>query len=157
VIEWIAIGGATIWAMSKQRAAQVLDDTNNSYVTVYSGLVRHFAQAISRQEGFGIPGAVPTTANNPGDLCDPTGALFGLPLMGSESIVVFPDAASGWDALYRQIQLIADGRSSVYTLNMTIADMANHYAPIPDPATWANNVAGFLGVTPDTPLALVLT
>lgn len=157
MIEWIVIGGATLWAFSKQRTAQEIDDTSSSAVTLYTPSVRHFAQAIARAEGYGVVGAVPTNANNPGDLCDPTGALFGLPTMGNESIVVFPDPASGWDALYRQLQLIADGRSSVYTLDMSIADMALHYAPTPDPMTWASNVAAFAGVTPDTPLSLVLS
>jgi hypothetical protein len=158
MIEWIVLGSGAVWlwAKSSSSSTQQLDDSSQTIVTQYSTGVRSFAQAIARAEGFGIVGSLPTTANNPGSLTDPTGSIFGLPTLGTESLVQFPTPASGWDALYRQLQLIADGQSAVYTIDLTIAQMAQRYAPN-DPTTWAGNVAAFAGYTPDTPLSMVLT
>jgi hypothetical protein len=114
-------------------------------------LVR-LAQAISRAEGYGIAGAIPTLANNPGNLVIPgwTGAT-----LGAERISVFESAEIGWQRLYKQIELIISGRSRVYTLDDTIYSMGGRWAPH-DPLTWANNVAAALGVAPEMTLRALL-
>lgn len=157
MIEWIAIGGLVAWALRAQTTAQELDDVDaidNEPMMTFSNGVRLLAKAIARQEGFGVPGAAPTRNHNPGDL---TGTRWTGVVSGAENLAVFATDADGWDALHRQLQLIADGRSGVYSRQMTIAQMAEHYAPKPNPAVWAANVAAFAGFTPDTTLDTVFS
>jgi hypothetical protein len=132
------------------------DDVNDQPPTVGAG-VRDLAQAIAHAEGFGVAGAIPTRANNPGDLVIPgwTGGS-----LGAESISVFANAGDGWAALYAQLQRIIDGRSSVYTLDDTFGEFADHWTGT-DVSAWTSNVLGYLvtmgyGVTIDTPIAAVL-
>jgi hypothetical protein len=104
------------------------------------------AQAIAWAEGFGKPGAVPTTANNPGDLkVGDVGS--GTTASG---ITVFPDAQSGWDALNSQVAKMLNGSSNFYTPDNTIAQAGQTYAA-GDP-NWAKHVASYLGVDPNTTL-----
>lgn len=110
--------------------------------TSYPERLKNFARAIASAEGYGVPGAIPTVANNPGDL-----KLGGDTLNG---ISVFANAEEGWSKLYRQIALIVNGSSSYYNLDMSIAEMGSIYAN-GDPA-WARNVAGYLGVSTDAQL-----
>jgi hypothetical protein len=121
---------------------------SNGNSSAYSSQLVSFAQAISVAEGFGIAGAIPTTANNPGDL-----ELGGNVING---VTVFGSVNDGWNALYNQLQLIVNGNSGVYNLNMTISDMAYSWTATEQDA-WAENVSTELGVTPDTPLSQVLS
>lgn len=155
MIEWIALGGLAVWAATSQGAAtQQLDDIStidgDAMVTFGAGVVL-FAKSIGRQEGFGVPGARPTRNHNPGNL---TGRMW-TGRVDAQGFAVFASDADGWDALYRQLQLIANGRSHVYTPQMTIAQMAAKYSPKPDPMTWADNVSAFSGFTPETTLDTV--
>jgi hypothetical protein len=111
------------------------------------------AQAIATAEGYGVDGAIPTLANNPGDLVIPgwTGQTI-----GSEGIAVFSTPAEGWARLGHQLTLISSGASRVYQRSMTIADMANKWAPGAQAAGWAANVANSLGVTTDTTVDSIL-
>lgn len=109
--------------------------------TVYPEPIKRFARAIASAEGFGLSGAIPTIAHNPGDLKPPG---WDGPTLGS-GIAVFNDDASGWNALYKQLWLILTGASSYYNLDMSIADMGNTWAPAQGDS-WAQNVARFLGV-----------
>jgi hypothetical protein len=106
----------------------------------YSDAIKRLASAIAFAEGFGIPGAIPTRANNPGDLVIPgwTGGQ-----LGAEKISVFESPAEGWNRLYRQLWLIQSGKSSVYTVNMTIAQMAARWTAT-EPNHWASNVVSYL-------------
>lgn len=155
MIEWIVLGGLAAWAATAQTAAtQQLDDVStidgDPMVTFGAGVVV-FAQSIARQEGFGVPGARPTRNHNPGNL---TGRMW-TGQVDAQGFAIFATDAQGWDALYRQLQLIANGRSRVYSPQMTIAQMAAKYSPKPDPTTWADNVSAFAGFTPDTTLDTV--
>jgi len=121
-----------------------------------SNQVTLFAQAIAAAEGFGQQGAIPTSAHNPGDL---TMGDFGdtgnyVVSRGGEKIIVFPDDASGWNALYRKLENIVNGGSHVYNLNITIAQMGALWA---GSQFWAKNVAAALGVSVETPLSNVLS
>lgn len=128
------------------------DGTGVSVVPVYSPAIKRFAEAIATAEGFGVPGAIPTRAHNPGDLKLPA-SLSPLGYLAGHTI--FATDEDGWQALYRQLQLIVDGRSRIYTLSMTIDEMGARYAP-PDPQTWARNVARVLGVPTNVRLRTVL-
>jgi hypothetical protein len=117
----------------------------------YSPGIVAFAKAIARAEGFGVPNAIPTLANNPGDLVLPgwTGEKLG------SGISKFSTINDGWDRLYRQLQLIVNGASVNYTLSDTIQSMAGKYTRT-DPTTWALIVSSELGVSASTPLSEVL-
>jgi hypothetical protein len=78
------------------------------------------AELISKEEGFGIAGTLPTRNNNPGDLRhsihsshkpgDPNG------------IGIIDSVADGWADLERQLQLYANR-------GMTLAEAIAEYAP----------------------------
>lgn len=114
-------------------------------ITPSDGLKR-FADAIARAEGFGIPGAIPTRANNPGDLAR------GGETLGAEKITVYPTLDAGWQALYHQLDLIARGKSAHYTPDFTIADMSAVWTAT-EQSAWAQNVARALGTTVNTPIS----
>lgn len=98
------------------------------------------AFAISKAEGFGVLGAIPTVAHNPGDL-----ALgdTGRGTLGAEKITIFSDETTGWAALEHQLDLIRDRKSHVYTPSMSIGEMAKHWTST-DPGQWALNVCAAL-------------
>lgn len=112
-----------------------------------SGKIQQWAQAIAAAEGFGIPGAVPTTHHNPGDLGPGDTGFPGEWHSGSE-VSQLPDDATGWTMLTRKLVNIVNGNSSVYNINMTFTQFAQHYAG--DWQNWANNVASHLGVSPSS-------
>lgn len=103
-----------------------------------------FAGAISRAEGYGVPGAIPTLANNPGDLA--LGDL-GQGTMG-QGITVFGSAEEGWQALEGQLSKITGGSSAYYSPDMSISQMGQIWAG-GDP-NWANNVSKSLGADPSS-------
>jgi len=119
--------------------------------TSYSEPVKRFALAIANAEGYGIPGAIPTVANNPGDLVLPGWS----PTLGSAGVAVFDSPDYGWFRLHRQLALILSGQSNVYHLDMTIAEMGDRYEADPGNA-WAQNVSAYLNVPVTTKLWAVL-
>lgn len=116
------------------------------------GIVR-MANAIAVAEGYGIDGAIPTRANNPGSLVIPgwTGET-----LGSERISVFSNIAEGFQRLYFQLQIIKDGRSNVYTLSDTIESMGAKWAPLDSTSNWSRNVARQMSVPISTRLSELL-
>lgn len=65
--------------------------------------------AIAKQEGFGKKGTIPTKANNPGaieygDFARKHGATGSIMAAEGKQIAMFPDAATGWAALYELLQ-----------------------------------------------------
>lgn len=145
--------GLWLWWQSRLAGAAVLD----SDMAVldppggYSAKVLAFARAVARAEGFGVAGAVPTRLNNPGDLKASSVASIGRDASGH---LQFANLVDGWTALYRQVQLIIDGHSRNYTLDMTINEMAAKYAE--SNVHWARNVAGALNVPASTRLREIL-
>lgn len=99
------------------------------------------AQAIAKAEGYGVPNAIPTLRNNPGNIKGKDGV-----------IITYPTPDDGWKALYRQVLLMLTGESRFYKPEMTIAEIARIYTGEAQYMNWANNVSRFLGVTPDTRL-----
>lgn len=109
-------------------------------------VVKDIATAISVAEGFGEPNAIPTLANNPGDLADPN-HIFNWPgdtgqRMGSAGIVVFATLTDGWNQLFRQIIAWLNGTSSEVQPSYTIETLGAVYAN--DPTNWPSNVVGAL-------------
>jgi hypothetical protein len=114
-------------------------------------LVKKVAEAIAVAEGYGKPG--PTQqANNPGNLargdvgcgCIQTGGPHGA------LITKYANAAEGWTALTNQVGMMLNGKSHVYSINMSIAEVAQKWCGDPN---WAFNVARCLEVNPLTTLA----
>lgn len=120
-----------------------------------SGKIAAFAVAIAKAEGFYVPNTIPAKSNNPGDLKVPGSAKT-----TPGGITIFESLEDGWSALYHQLEIIVTGRSAVYSLDMTIKQMGDKWAPAADknqPGVWAQNVAAALGVPVTTPLRQVLT
>jgi hypothetical protein len=117
----------------------------------YSEAIRRMARAIAYAEGHGLANAIPTRLNNPGDL-----KASSVPAIGRDDAghLQFATLEDGWLALYRQLYLIVTGRSRVYTLDMTIAEMGARYAE--GSGNWVKNVSARLAMSPDTPLRDVL-
>jgi hypothetical protein len=152
-----ALGLAWLWTRMRPLTATVTTDEyyeTDDYLagsTTYPETLKNFARGIASAEGYGIPGAIPTVAHNPGDLVLPGWA----PTLGSAGIAVFDSADQGWQRLYKQLSLIVRNQSNVYTLDMTIRQMSRRWTTTQqDP--WAENVADYLGVSAETPLYQVL-
>src|SRR5260370_927931 len=73
--------------------------------------ITKFMVAIAEQEGFGVPGAIPTRANNPGDLTKSLGYEITGETLGTAGIAIFVDVPNGWAALEEQLNLIRSGNS----------------------------------------------
>lgn len=118
----------------------------------YTPSIVAFAKAIAKAEGFGVPGAIPTLANNPGDLVIPgwTGEK-----LGSAGISVFSNPNDGWTRLYNELQMIVNGSSSIYSPEDTIDSMAVKWTAT-DPESWALIVSSTLGIPSDTTLQSAL-
>lgn len=70
---------------------------------------------------------------------------------------VFTDPARGWQALYYQVSLYVKGASrSGINLNSTITQLANSYTQTQQ-AAWAQNVADYLGGSPNDKLSTWLS
>lgn len=114
---------------------------------VPSEKVKSIAVAISRAEGFGVVGALPTRTHNPGDL--KLGDL-GNGLVNGKT--VFASDVDGWNALYKQIQLMVSGGSSYYSPTDSWRVIAQTWVGTSDYINWLNTVTGELGVDPDSSL-----
>ncbi len=130
-----------------------MEESNWRQATKHTDL----AEAIAHAEGFGQPGAVPTRANNPGDMKP---VHWTGPVTGAENIAVFSDVGTGWAALEHELDLIRARKSHVYTPSMTIREMAEHWTGT-QRNEWAQNVCDYLSkhgrpATVDTPLKDVL-
>lgn len=108
--------------------------------------VQQIAQAFATAEGGLTPGTFPYRTNNP---CD---------IFAGGSTAGYPTMDAGWQACYNQIGAILNNTSSIYSSDMSISDIASHYAPASagnDPNAWAANVAASLGLSPSDPLTAV--
>lgn len=140
----LAIGGAA--------ALLLVAGNKSAIVGSFGSGVSRLAQAIAKAEGYGLPNAIPTRANNPGNL------KLGAPVLKGTEITQFATAAEGWAALEKQIRLMLTGASAHYKPTMTIAEVGAKWAPSGDNnvvGAWAANVAKFLGVSVSTPLRAV--
>jgi len=102
------------------------------------------AQAIAREEGFGIPGDLPTRNNNPGDLRHAPDETH--PPGEPDAVGSFPTPEDGWAKLERQLSLYSERG---LTVQQMIEDC---YAPPNenDSARYLANVCTWVGCTPQT-------
>jgi hypothetical protein len=68
--------------------------------------VSKLAQLIAKEEGFGIPGTVPTRDDNPGDLRHSPHSVHAA--NAPDAIGVIDSVADGWADLERQLHLFAE-------------------------------------------------
>lgn len=115
-------------------------------------MISRLAELIAAEEGYGIPGALPTRDNNPGDLRH-SAHSFHLP-GAPDAIGQIDTPADGWDDLVEQLD-----RYPIEFPGITVAEAIYKFAPPSE-----NNSAGYLayvvhglGCTPDTPLTDALT
>ena len=125
-------------------------------MTVSYDLISKFCKAIAVAEGYGKPG--PTHgANNPGNITDDGDVGCGCIQTGGPHgarITKYPTPEAGWAALERKIGRVFRGASTVYKLDMTIAEFALKWCGDPN---WGINVADCLGVRTDTTLAALIS
>lgn len=103
------------------------------------------ALLISKEEGFGKPGTVPTRNHNPGDLRhSPHSQHPGDP----NGIGVIDNDADGWADLERQLRLYAER-------GMTLQQLVEEYAPPNENNTqrYLDYICGGLGCLPETTVA----
>jgi len=114
-------------------------------------LVPALADAIAFAEGYYVAGSRAAVNNNPGNLTvDITGQGIGTDGM----FIKYANPTDGFNALYKQVEMMIMGTSAFYNPSMSIAEIAKRYASTtPDEwINWANNVAARLGVSPETTL-----
>jgi hypothetical protein len=114
-------------------------------------MIPRIAELIAKEEGYGIPGAIPTRDDNPGDLRHSPHS-FHLPT-DPNAIGKIDNPADGWDDLVRQLDLyIADNPS------ITVAGAIYAWAPPAENNSQAylSYVLNGLGCTGDTLLSTAL-
>ena len=109
-----------------------------------------FARAIAKAEGFGLPGALPTRANNPGDM------MLGDRGWGTEAAKTvyekadwnadLADKTDGCSALRRECFAVLSGTSHEYEPNWTFLQFAQVWTGGDKPNEWASIVTEELGV-----------
>ena len=105
------------------------------------------AQAIAIAEGYNLPTSNPFRLNNPGDISDGFMEFGGEPHSGSD-VTRFPDAQTGWQWLYDKLSRIAQGKSAVYSPQMTWVQLAQKWAG--NWQNWVGNVTTELNVQPNS-------
>ena len=105
-----------------------------------SAQVQRIAAAIAKAEGYGVPNAIPTVRNNPGNIRSAAGP-----------IATYPTIEEGWAALYRQVSGMLSGRSRYYNPSDPLTVIAKTYTGEAAYMNWANNVARYFGVPVSTP------
>jgi len=114
--------------------------------------VNNLATAISHAEGFGKRSTIPSRYHNPGDLktFSKSTPIEGQVRIGKAGHIVFRDDEAGKAALRDYIVRMMDGRSSHYTPDLTLNQVARRYAENWRP--WVKVVSRELGVPPTTTL-----
>lgn len=107
----------------------------------YPDEIHTIAEAISVAEGYHVEDSIPFKLNNPGDLENSQGKKF-----------AFLTAGDGWNALYRQVELMVSGRSKIYKPSMTWEQIGKLYDGEEEYMNWVNNVCKELEVTPESTL-----
>jgi hypothetical protein len=114
--------------------------------------VSKLGEVIAKEEGYGIPGTLPTRNNNPGDLRHSPNSFHSPSDPNAIGQIKTPQL--GWDDLERQLKIDA-GRG------MSVQELIYSYCP---PGVDNNNPAGYLTFvcanvpcSPDDSVAEVLT
>lgn len=105
------------------------------------------ARLISKEEGFGIPGAVPTRNHNPGDLRHSPHSTH--TISAPDAIGIIDNDEHGWEDLERQLRLDA-------SRGLTLEQLVQKYAP-PNENDTARYLAFLcVGLFADTPISEAL-
>lgn len=113
------------------------------------GLIESIGDAIATMEGFYKSGSISQRLNNPGNLR----SWGSYPIV--DGYVQFPDAATGWQALYDQINKNIGRGLNLVEFFSGKPGVYGGYSPAADkndPRGYAQYVAGQLGVSPQVPL-----
>ncbi len=110
-------------------------------------MIPRLAELIAAEEGYGIPGALPTRDHNPGDLRHSPHSFHSSD--APDAIGEIDTPVDGWNDLVRQLALYA-GRAPAMTLAQAIYD----WAPPSEnnSAAYLAYIVKGLGVSSDTPL-----
>ena len=123
---------------------------------ILSAAIQLFSEGIALAEGFYVVGSRAARNHNPGNLTlDITNT--GVDMDGM--FVVYANDNDGWEALYRQVELILTDTSNIYTSQMTLRQIGQKYASTSTPTeqlNWAVNVASKLGIDIDTSVSTLL-
>jgi hypothetical protein len=124
---------------------------------ILSTAIQLFAEGIALAEGFYVVGSRAARNHNPGNLTlDITGTGIGMDGM----FIVYDNDNDGWEALYKQVEMILTNTSGIYNSQMTLRQIAEKYASTSTPnerLNWAINVASKLGIDINTPVSTLLT
>lgn len=116
-------------------------------------LIDAFSTAIAHAEGYFVDGSRADRNNNPGNITvDLTGTGIGMDGM----FIIYANAYDGWQALKKQVSMILDDTSNIYTSDMTLYEIAQRYTTTQQ-LEWANNVASYLGVSTNVPIKSLIT
>jgi hypothetical protein len=112
-----------------------------------------WASAIAQFEGFNLPGSRPARNNNPGDL--KFAGQSGATGQDSAGFAIFPDASTGFQALYNQLNKYVRDFPNSSLLEIMAHYLGQHAASIDSQGNafqYAGFVAGQLGTGVDTTL-----
>lgn len=113
-----------------------------------------WAAAIAQFEGFNVAGSRPARDHNPGDL--KFAGQYGATGKDPQGFAVFPDDATGFQALYNQLGLYVSEFPN-YSILQIMAHYLGQASPEVDAQgnafTYAAAVASAIGVSTDTTLA----
>ena len=102
---------------------------NTEPTSYWPDCVLKLAKAIANAEGFDNSDALPTRANNPGDLTGSDGGSFRtLGTMNPEGVLHFENLEDGWQALYIKVNRMLSGKSTMYPLNLTLDRVGLRYS-----------------------------
>jgi hypothetical protein len=132
----VAIAALGVAAMAGKKAVQTTPLN-------VSDAIKAVGEAIARAEGFYVAGSLPARANNPGNLKigdRGNGVIDGK--------TIFATPQDGWNALYRQLDLVRTGKSRNFKVTDTWREFARTWVGTLDADNWAANVTKRLGATP---------
>ncbi len=143
----LVIIAAAIWFLLHQGKGQTAASTHGQQTST-NGL-DNITEAMARMEGFYKQGSLAQRTNNPGNV-----GTFG------GNVASYSDVGDGWTTLQNWVTNHAAANP-----NMTIRQMMGIYltgsingtpGPNQDPVGYANFIANYAGVDPNTPVSALL-
>lgn len=114
-----------------------------------AGAPDHLASLVAQEEGYGIPGAIPTTHNNPGDLRHSPHSDHSADAPNAIGQIDTPQ--NGWSDLERQLEIYAAHsmtlRAAIYAFAPPTENNSEKYLQF---------VCDGLGCSPDIPVSEAL-
>ena len=114
-----------------------------------AGAPDHLASLVAQEEGYGIPGAIPTTHNNPGDLRHSPHSDHSADAPNAIGQIDTPQ--DGWSDLERQLEIYAAHsmtlRAAIYAFAPPTENNSERYLQF---------VCDGLGCSPDIPVSEAL-